>query len=155
MEPYFSILMNGTSKGFFKASKGLWQGDPLSPFLFSLVADGLIAILRKADEARLVVGFVIRHDNIMVSHLQFANDTILFFKAEFENVRRMELCMKIFKMISCLKVNLFKNNLVGIKVGESCLINYAGVMGCFVGNWPIKYWVCLYEGTRERSVFGI
>lgn len=33
--PWFSTLLNGTSKGFFRASKGLRQREPLSPF-FSL-----------------------------------------------------------------------------------------------------------------------
>jgi len=69
MESFFSILINGTSKGFFKAARGLRQGDSLSPFLFSLVADGLSAIIRKAEAANLMEGFVIGDDRVMVSHL--------------------------------------------------------------------------------------
>lgn len=139
MEPCFLILMNSTSKGFFKATRGLRQEDPLLPFVFSLVADRLSAIIRKAEEARLVEGFIIGDDCIMVSHHQFANDTILFIKAKNDNIRRMELCMKIFQAISGLKVNLFKTNMVGIEVEESFLLSYADVMGCTIGNWPIKY----------------
>lgn len=45
---FFSILVNGTSIDFFKSSRVLHQGDPLSPFLFSLVVDGVSAIIRKA-----------------------------------------------------------------------------------------------------------
>lgn len=134
IEPYFSILMNGTSKGFFKATRGLRQGDPLSPFLFSLVADGLCAIFRKAEEVWLVEDFVIGDDRIMMSHIQFADDTILFLKVELDNVKRMELCMKIFQVVSRLKVNLFKTCLVGIEVEESCLIRFAEVLGCTIGN---------------------
>lgn len=88
IEPYFSILMNGTSKGFFKATRVLRQGDPLSPFLFSLVANGLSAIIKKAEEARLVQGYIIGDNRIMVSHLQFADDTILFLDAKLDNVKR-------------------------------------------------------------------
>lgn len=50
----FSIMVNGTSKGFFPSSRGLGQGDPLSPFLFSLVADGISAILKNAERVGLI-----------------------------------------------------------------------------------------------------
>lgn len=54
---YFSILVNGTSRGFFRSFRGLRLGDPLSPFIFSLVANGLSAILRKAGHQSLMKGF--------------------------------------------------------------------------------------------------
>lgn len=44
---HFSILKNGTSKGFFDSSRGIKQGDPLSPFLFTLVLDGLSELMEK------------------------------------------------------------------------------------------------------------
>lgn len=93
MEPSFSILINETSKGFFKASRELRQGDLLSPFLFSLVADGLNAIIRKAEATSLLEGFVIGDDRVMVSNHQFADDTILFLKVDLANVHSMELCL--------------------------------------------------------------
>lgn len=91
MDPFFSIMINGTSKGFFKVTRGLRQCNPLSHFLFSLVTDGLCAILTKTKEASLLEGFVIGENRIMVSHLQFANDIILFLKADLENIKRVDL----------------------------------------------------------------
>lgn len=88
MNPFFSILLNGTSKGFFRVARGLRQGNPLSLFLFTLVADGLSVILRRAEEANLLEGFIIGDDIIMVSHLQFADDTILLLKADMDNIKR-------------------------------------------------------------------
>lgn len=74
-DPFFSILVNETSKRFFKSSRGLRWREPLSHFLFSLVADGLSAIFRKAEQNLIVEGFIIGDDKIMVSHFQFADDT--------------------------------------------------------------------------------
>ncbi|CAL1361047.1 unnamed protein product [Linum trigynum] len=44
----FSVFMNGTSYGFFKPSRGLHQGDPLSPLLFVICTEGFAALIRKA-----------------------------------------------------------------------------------------------------------
>lgn len=46
--PHFSILINGISKGFFNSSQGIRQGDALSPFLFTLVANVVSALMMKA-----------------------------------------------------------------------------------------------------------
>lgn len=126
-------------RGFFKATRGLRQGDPLSSFLFSLVTDGRSTIIRRVEDARLMEGFIIGDDKVMVFHLQFANDMILFLKVDVENIRRVEMCMKIFQIISSLKVNSFKTCMVGIEVEESSLNSYAKIMGCSVGRWLIKY----------------
>ncbi|RVW94050.1 putative ribonuclease H protein [Vitis vinifera] len=53
----FAILVNGNAKGWVKASRGLRQGDPLCPFLFTLVADVLSRLLFRAEETGLTEGF--------------------------------------------------------------------------------------------------
>ena len=53
----YAVLVNGNAKGWVKASRGLRQGDPLSPFLFTLVADVLSRMLLKADERNSLEGF--------------------------------------------------------------------------------------------------
>ena len=47
----YSILINGEPKGFITPSRGIKQGDPLSPYLYLLCAKGLSTLLRKAEES--------------------------------------------------------------------------------------------------------
>ena len=74
----YAVLVNGSAKGWVKASRGLKQGDPLSPFLFTLVADVLSRMLLRVEERNSLEGFRVSRNRIRVSHLQFADDTIFF-----------------------------------------------------------------------------
>ena len=46
----FSILVNGTLLGFFQSSRGLRQGDPLSPYIFVMVMEASSCIIKRAVE---------------------------------------------------------------------------------------------------------
>lgn len=72
-----SILVNGVSTGFFEGSRGLRQGDPLSPFLFLLVAEVLGGMLSWAADYGLIEGFSVGNDNVVVTHLQYADDSLI------------------------------------------------------------------------------
>ena len=74
----FAVLVNGNAKGWVKASRGLRQGDPLSHYLFTLVADVLSRMLLRAEERNSLEGFRVGRNSTRVSHLQFADDTIFF-----------------------------------------------------------------------------
>ena len=65
----YAILVNGNAKGWVKASIGLRQGDPLSPFLFTIVADVLSRMMLKAKEKSVLEGFRVGRNRIRVSHL--------------------------------------------------------------------------------------
>ena len=75
----FAVLVNGNTKGWVKASRGLRQGDPLSFFLFTLVTDVLSKMLLRVEERNSLEGFRVGRNRTRVSHLQFADDTIFFF----------------------------------------------------------------------------
>ncbi|XP_072060305.1 uncharacterized protein [Arachis hypogaea] len=80
-----SVLINGSPTKPFKMERGLRQGDPLSPFLFVLVVDVLHRMIRETMRNGCIYPLLVGRDNIELSHLQFANDTILF--CPMENIR--------------------------------------------------------------------
>ena len=77
----FLVLVNGSPEGFFGSSRGLRQGNPLSPLLFLLIMEVLSRILKKTEETNLIRDFHVGAVNsvgVRISHLLFANDNILF-----------------------------------------------------------------------------
>ncbi|RVW15777.1 LINE-1 retrotransposable element ORF2 protein [Vitis vinifera] len=113
----FAILVNGNAKGWVKASRGLRQGDPLSPFLFTLVADVLSRMLFRAEETGLTEGFSVGRDRTRVSLLQFADDTIFFSKASMEHLQNLKIILLVFGQVSGLKINLEKSTISGLPLG--------------------------------------
>ncbi|RVW23803.1 putative ribonuclease H protein [Vitis vinifera] len=135
----YAILVNGNAKGWVKASKGLRQGDPLSPFLFTIVADVLSRMLLKAKERSLLEGFRVGRNRCRVSHLQFADDTILFANSCAEELQTLKSLLLVFGQVFRLKVNLDKSNLMGINLDQNHLSRLALLLDCKASVWPILY----------------
>ena len=135
----FAVLVNGNAKGWVKASRGLRQGDPLSPFLFTLVADVLSRMLLRAEERNLLEGFKVGRNRIRVSHLQFADDTIFFSNTCEEELKTLKSLLLVFGHISGLKVNLDKSNIYGINLEQNHLSRLAELLDCKASGWPILY----------------
>ena len=83
----FSVLVNGTPCGFFPSSRGLRRGDPLSPFLFIIVMEALSRLLARARDGGFISGFDVgRINHISISHLLFADDTLILCGAALEQL---------------------------------------------------------------------
>ncbi|PNX67320.1 cysteine-rich receptor-like protein kinase, partial [Trifolium pratense] len=132
-----SVLVNGSPTDEFPFERGLRQGDPLSPFLFLLAAEGLNVLMESMVARNLFEGFKIGENNsVSVSHLQFADDTLLIGGKSWGNVRALRAVLVLFETMSGLKVNFNKSMLVGVNIPESWLGEAASALCCKVGKIP-------------------
>ena len=83
----FSVRINGKAYGNIRPSCGLRQGDPLSPYLFLLCAEGFFSMLAKAQEEGRHHGVAVCRRAPCISHLLFADDSLIFCKVSQEEVQ--------------------------------------------------------------------
>ncbi len=127
--------------GFFGNSRGLCQGDPLSPLLFLLVMEVLSKLFRKSEEAGLIHGFIagmLGGSEVRISHLLFADDTVVFCDAIPEQIMHIWKVLSCFEAITGLKVNLNKSEMVPVGVVDS-MPSLANLICCRIGTLPMLY----------------
>lgn len=73
-----SVLVNGSPSGEFDLKRGLRQGDPLSPFLFILAAEGLNLLTKKACELGCLKPATVGKLRVPIPILQYADDVVFF-----------------------------------------------------------------------------
>jgi len=149
-----SVLVNGSPKDEFPLERGLRQGDPLSPFLFLLATEGLNVLMKALVEANVFTGYSVGGANlVVVSHLQFADDTLLLGKKIWANVRALRAGLVLFEAMTGLKVNFHKSSLVGVNINASWMSEAASVLGCKVGKVPVLYLGLAIGGDPRRLLF--
>uniref|UniRef100_A0A8I6XTR8 Reverse transcriptase domain-containing protein n=1 Tax=Hordeum vulgare subsp. vulgare TaxID=112509 RepID=A0A8I6XTR8_HORVV len=105
----YQIKVNGTFTQQFCPSCGLRQGDPLSPYLFVICAEGLSALLRHAEEQGVLHGVKICPRAPCVSHLLFADDSMLLIRAQQQEATTLLNILQLYEACSGQCINTEKS----------------------------------------------
>lgn len=148
-----SVLVNGSPSEEFGLERGIRQGDPLAPFLFLIVAEGLNGLVRRALELGKLVGFQVgTREVVEVAILQFADDTLLIAEATLQNVLTMKCILRCFELASGLKVNFTKSCCVGLNIPDDDIRMFASILHCKIMNPPFVYLGIPIGGNPRRAI---
>ena len=110
----FLVLVNGIPSGFFQNTRGLRQGDPLSPYLFVIRMEALSYLINRVVSEGFLLGCRVwgrGGEGVQVTHLLFADDTMVFSEASTEKMVFLSWILIWFEAISGLKINLDKSEI--------------------------------------------
>jgi hypothetical protein len=143
-----TVENKGSHYVFFSRWCGLRQGDLLSPLLFVTVMETLSRMMSITVDWGLLSRFLVGSSNneeIIVPHLLFADDTLIFCEANCEQFRHLQCLFLCFKVGSGLKINLSKSEIVpvgdvGDVEGLASILGWSGVFaneifGSFFGSF--------------------
>ncbi|XP_068486340.1 uncharacterized protein [Phaseolus vulgaris] len=148
-----SVLVNGSPIEEFKPSRGLRQGDPMAPFLFLVVAEGLAGLVRQALRTEVLRGIKVGRNNVECCLLQFADDTLFMCEASFDSIFTIKAILRCFEIVSGLKVNFHKSKLTGIKVDNFAMSTYAKTLNCNTMKLPFLYLGLEMGGNPRKKQF--
>uniref|UniRef100_A0A803QS69 Reverse transcriptase domain-containing protein n=1 Tax=Cannabis sativa TaxID=3483 RepID=A0A803QS69_CANSA len=105
----YNVVSSGYTLGPIVPSRGLRQGDPISPYLFLVCAEGLSALMRRYEERKWIHGCKVANGASVVSHMLFADDSFLYCKATHEEVSHIIHLLDSFAKASGQRVNFYKS----------------------------------------------
>ncbi|XP_024196065.1 uncharacterized protein LOC112199256 [Rosa chinensis] len=151
----YSFLVRGKPRGWVVPTRGLRQGDPLSPYLFLLGAEGFSALLQKKQSDGLLSGIVVCQDARSVNHLLFADDSMLYANAALEDCYQIQEVIETYGRASGQLVNFNKSSVVFSKnVTDYMQGEVAGLLGVEVVDFHEKYLgLPTYVGRKKSATF--
>jgi len=135
---HYTITINGELHGFFKGTRGIRQGDPLSPYLFVLVMEGLGGIIRQTiQHSEFIHHWRCKPTNI--THLCFADDLMLFCHADIDSIMLLKSSLDRFSTLSGLTINLTKSSLYLSGIDGSLRSTFSTQLGIPEKTLPVRY----------------
>jgi hypothetical protein len=127
-----AVLLNGILGNWIRCKRGLRQGDPLSPYL--LMGDLLQRLFLQDD--------VVRHplaDDAPCPVLQYADDTLIIFRANVAAAARAKRILDQFALATGLVINFTKSTMVPMHCDAGLIEDMQRALGCRVEGFPQTY----------------
>lgn len=144
------VIINGESTDFFLHKRGLRQGDPLSPMLFTIAVDVFQQMVGSLNE--FLQRKLTRKIGEAIIALQYADDTAIVASADITSLISLKLVMRIFSSISGLRINYKKSIFVPLNLTESHITWVQHVLGCSRAKFPVSYLgmpLTVFKPTRD------
>lgn len=143
------MLLNGVPRKWIDCRNGLRQGDPLSPYLFIIVADVLRRLLHNPSLSSSFFHPLV--PNAPCPVLQYADDTLIFLRCSSEAVLQAKHVLRIFEDATGLSINYHKTTFLPVSVPKSLAQSLAASFGTTVSSFPQPY-LGLPLSTSKLSV---
>lgn len=105
----YSYLVNDSVQGSVLPSRGIRQGDPLSPYLFILCSEVLSGLCKRAQQAGLLSGIRVVRGSPRVNHLLFVDDTMFFIRTDELSCSTLHRILQQYKTASGQTINTTKS----------------------------------------------
>ncbi|KAL5794381.1 hypothetical protein ACOSP7_002975 [Xanthoceras sorbifolium] len=142
----YSYLINSEVHGFLKPSKGLRQGDPLSPYLFLLCAEGFSSLLAAAERDKAIRGITCGRGGPSISHLFFSDDSLFFLRTEVSDCIQVQSILSVYERVSGQTINREKS---AVCFNDRLASHRKEVLSCLLG----VHLVACYERYLGLSSF--
>ncbi|KAA3463501.1 reverse transcriptase [Gossypium australe] len=108
----YSILSNGEEGSSFRSTRGLQQGDPLSPYLFLFCGEKLSVLMRLAGQENMIKDVKVSREAPSITHLMFADDCILFGDVSNRGINVLKEIIREYEVCSGQCVNFEKSTVL-------------------------------------------
>ncbi|KAL5570777.1 hypothetical protein UlMin_020374 [Ulmus minor] len=151
----YSFQFNGKRFGHLAPTRGLHQGDPLSPYLFLLCGEGLSSLLHLYEQKGDIQGLRCGLRGPTISHLLFADDSLFFLEARLSTCANLKEILKLYETASGQVVNLSKSAMCfGPNLSEPDATQMAALLGVPKVRCHEKYLgLPCFSGRNKQGLF--
>ncbi|KAL7167071.1 hypothetical protein ACSBR2_037692 [Camellia fascicularis] len=111
-------------------------------------------LFQRAKALGLIKGAVIGHKETNVTYLQFVDDTVVFCKAEEQEILNVKRILRCFEVLFGLRINFYKSHVCGVGVQEEVLADFAEKLNCQSKKLPFMYLgLPLGASPKRRSIW--